>query len=192
VTVGSAGRLSPRKRFPDIVRGFCGARQGAQRLYLRLLPSLVFKPAEDAEQLGLVEEEIRLGGARGYVDIDRTVAGRHDYLRYSTYVCASSYEGFSMTPIEASYCGCPALMSEIPPHRTIAAALFGEQADDFLFPVGDTDALARLLRDELTTGRRRRLLAERQSHIRATITTKWSLAATTRALASLAEKSAHD
>jgi glycosyltransferase involved in cell wall biosynthesis len=189
--VGSAGRLSPRKRFPDIVRGFCAARQGQERLYLRLLPSLVFQTDEDAAQLRLVGEEIRQGNGEGFVDIDRTPVGRHDYSRYSTYVCASTYEGFSMSPIEASYYGCPALMSEIPPHRRIADTLFGGDAGDFLFPVGDTDALARLLRDELATGRRRKLIAERQAQIHSTITTNWSLETTAKALANLAEPPAH-
>ena len=41
-----------------------------------------------------------------------------------------SYEGFSMTPIEAAYTGCPPLMSEIPAHRAIAQTLFPGQAGD--------------------------------------------------------------
>ena len=190
--VGAAGRLSPRKRFPDIVRGFCDARQEGQRLYLKLLPSLVFNPEEDAAQLLAVTDEISRGRAEGFVDIDRKAAQRHDYSRYSLYVCASSYEGFSMTPIEAAYCGCPPLMSEIPAHRRIAEALFGDHADEFMFQVGDTAALTRDLRDELTKGRRRLLLAQTQAQIRKSIATRWSLETTVRALAGLVETSPHD
>ena len=58
-----------------------------------------------------------------------------------------------MTPIEAAYSGCPPLMSDIPAHRTIAAALFGDGAHEFLFPVGDVAALGHLMRDEIQTGR---------------------------------------
>ena len=190
--VGAAGRLSPRKRFPDIVRGFCAARTAGERLYLRLLPSLVFDPADDAAQFSVIVDEVRRAAAEGVVEIDRTVAARNDYSRYSLYVCASSYEGFSMTPIEASYWGCPPLISDIPPHRRIADTLFGDRAEDYVFPVGDTEALARLLRDELTTGRRRKFLAGRQEQIRQTIAATWSLETTVGALARLAETPAHD
>jgi glycosyltransferase involved in cell wall biosynthesis len=185
--VGSSGRLSPRKRFPDIVRAFTVAHGENQRLFLRLLPSLVFSPDDDRDQLSLVENEIRQGGVLGFVDIDRRAATEHDYSCYSTYICASAYEGFSMSPIEAAYYGCPALMSAIPPHRRIAEALFAGHAEDFLFEVGDIERLATLIREEWATGRRRRLLAEQQLSIRQQIERRWSLAQTVRGLAALGE-----
>ena len=77
-------------------------------------------------------------------------------------------------------------MSDIPPHRKSAQALFGDRADDFLFPVGDPRALAHLMRDEIMTGRRKALLDAHLAEIRATIVARWSLQQTARALAGLA------
>src|SRR3970282_1454032 len=81
-----------------------------------------------------------------------------DYSAAFSYVCASSYEGFSMSPIEALYAGCPALMSDIPAHQAIVQALFPEWAEDFVYPVGNAAALALLMRDEVQTERRRKRL----------------------------------
>jgi glycosyltransferase involved in cell wall biosynthesis len=184
--VASAGRLVPRKRLPDIVRAYAASGlDGRARLYVRALPSQVFGAAADREQLCELEAEIARAGL-STVLIDRSPGERPDYGRYSAYVCASSYEGFSMTVIEAAFHGCPPLMSDITPHRRIAHALFGEQAGDFLFPVGDHRALGGLLRDELATSRRGALVASHLGAIRAAITERWSLRATGTALARLA------
>ena len=184
----SAGRLAPRKRFYDIVRAFREAVLGDRvGLYLRLLPSRVFDSEEDAGQLQLVEKEIsphdRMSGR---VRVERTPsAGAFDYTPYFAYVCASSYEGFSMSPIEAAFTGCPPLMSAVPAHRAIAETLFRSRAEDFLYPVGNTKALAALMRHEVQTEQRRRLLARNRDRVRATIEKQWSLAATARRLAAL-------
>lgn len=185
--VASVGRLVPRKRFADIVRAFCHARlDRVARLYLKLVPSHVYGGDEDAEQLRLVQNEIERGcAAPESVRIDRTPTVPHDYSPYSVYVCASGYEGFSMTPIEAAFRGCPPVMSEIPPHRAIAGALFGDRAAEFLYPVGDHEALADLLRDEIATERRSTFLAAHLGKIRATIESRWSLHTTARLLARL-------
>jgi hypothetical protein len=90
-----------------------------------------------------------------------------------------------MTVVEAAFHGCPPLMSAIPPHERTARALFGAAAGDFLFPVGDHQTLAALLRDELATARRKALVDARLPETRATIAERWSLDATTRALAGL-------
>lgn len=184
----SAGRLAPRKRFADIARAFREAALGdTAALYLRLLPSHVFPGGDDEEQLRLVvseipEEDLRTGRVR--LDQEPSV-GSFSYSPYFAYVCASSYEGFSMSPIEAAYAGCPPLMSDIPAHRVIADTLFGNRAADFLYPVGDTAALGRLMSDEVATERRREFLAAGSAEIRATITSRWSLANTVRLLAGL-------
>jgi glycosyltransferase involved in cell wall biosynthesis len=181
--IGSAGRLVPRKRFSDLARAFCEADIAANaRLYLRLLPSLVFGAHSDAEQLRLIEAEIARGGAEKSIEIDRTAAEFHDYARYAIYVCPSGYEGFSMGPIEAALHQRPPIISDIAPHRTIAETLFGAQASEFLFPVGDTRALAELLRDEVVSGRRSAFLTAHRAQLRRIIEAKWSLRSTARAL----------
>lgn len=184
--VASVGRLVPRKRLPDIVRAFAeSGLDGRARLYLRVLPSQVFSPASDGKQLREIEAEIERARLANVV-VDRQPGEPPDYAAYSAYVCSSSYEGFSMTVIESAFHGCPPLMSDIAPHQRSARALFGERAGDFLYPVGDHHALAGLLRDEITTGRRKALLDARIAAIRATIASRWSLEQTAQALARLA------
>lgn len=184
--VASAGRLVPRKRLPDIVSAFAlSGLDGSAHLYLRALPSNVFSAESDAQQLAEMQAQIEGGGLKSVV-IDRQPGGPPDYPAYSVYVCSSSYEGFGMPVLEAAFHGCPPLMSDIPAHRRTAEALFAERANDFMFPVGDRSALANLLRDEITTGRRRAYIAARIEQIRATIAARFSIARMTRALGELA------
>lgn len=184
--IASAARLVPRKRLPDIVRAYAeSGLDGIARLYLRVLPSNVFSHASDEEQLREIEAEIERARLTDVV-VDRQAGGPPDYPAYSAYVCSSSYEGFSMTVIESAFHGCPPLMSDIAPHQRSARALFGERAGDFLYPVGDHRALAGLLRDEITTGRRKAFLDARLDKIRAAIASRWPLGETARALARLA------
>ena len=182
--VGTVGRLVGRKRHGDVVRAFTRARLGAAaQLRLRLLPSLVYPAPADAALLAEVVRDVAAiptGG--GTVVIEREATVRQDYGPYSVYVCASDYEGFSMTPIEAIYCGCPALMSDIPAHREIATVLLGDDSGGVLFPPGDVDALVDLLRDEALTGRRRARLLDRSHEIRTVIDERWSTRQMGRAL----------
>jgi glycosyltransferase involved in cell wall biosynthesis len=192
-TVASVGRLVPRKHFADTVRAFCLADLGpGVVLYLRLPPSLVYTPEQDRERLREVRAELRACRARPRIRISRRPRLGTDYTRWSVYVCASEYEGVSMTPIEAAMQGCPPLMSDIAPHRAIVDVLFPGRDAEFLFPVGDCDALAALLRDEVLTGRRRAELAAGRAQFHALIEHVWSLRNTARALAALSQDPAAD
>ena len=139
-------------------------------------------PADAALLAEVVREAAATPTGEGTVVIDREATVAQDYGPYSVYVCASDYEGFSMTPIEAIYSGCPALMSNIPAHREIATVLLGSGSDDVLFPPGDVDALIDLLRDEARTGRRRAALLDRSHEIRTVIDERWSTRQMGRAL----------
>lgn len=188
----SSGRLAPRKRFSDIARAFReAALENKAKLYLRLLPSHVFNSGEDAEQINLVEKEIPEDyRKRGIVRLDFTPAECPlDYSEYFSYVCSSAYEGFSMSPIEAAYSGCPPLMSGIEAHKVIARTLFGSRAEEFLYPPGDTPALAKMMEDEVATERRRKIIASRIAEIRSTIKTRWSLANTAARIAGIGAES---
>lgn len=178
--IASGGRIVRRKRFGDVVRAFRdGGLARSSQLHVRLLPSLVYPPEEDhalfSELLGLV------GVGRDGFDVDQAIrlelrcVHRQDYRPYAAYVCASHYEGLSMCPIEAAYSGCPPIMSDIPAHRAIAEALFPDSAATFLYPLGDHDALAEVLDDELRTRRRQHEVRCRQKSIRQTIDDRWSL-----------------
>lgn len=187
-TVGCVGRIVPRKRFPDVVRGFCQAGLGqAAELYLRLPPSLVYSAEEDLALLCEVRSAAgACDGAAGAIRIEMAPHLHTDYSRWSAYVSASEYEGVSMTPIEAVLDGCPPLVSDIRPHRALVDTLFPGRADEFVFPVGDHLALAGLLRDEIRTGWRRAELASRQREIHDQVERSWSLRTTARAMAALA------
>jgi glycosyltransferase involved in cell wall biosynthesis len=182
--VGAAGRLVKRKRLMDVVGAFRLASLGADaELRLRLLPSLVFKADDDAALLDEVMDEVaatRTAGAR--IVVARGATAKNDYGAYSAYVCASDYEGFSMTPIEAIYCGCPAFLSDIPAHRAIAGLLHPNDSQDILYPVGDLSALAALIRDEAITRRRAAQLWSRSAEIRSTVEANLSIRGMAQAL----------
>jgi glycosyltransferase involved in cell wall biosynthesis len=182
--VGTAGRLVRRKRQADVVRAFEGACLGeGAELRLRLLPSLVYSSTDDAAVLAEVTGPIGAIAASGSrVVVQREASELHRYAAYSVFVCASDYEGFSLTPVEAIYCGCPALMSDIPAHREIASVLHPDDRDEVLFPCGDVARLAELLRDEARSGRRRTRLQARAHELRALIEARWSLQDTARGL----------
>jgi glycosyltransferase involved in cell wall biosynthesis len=185
--VASSGRLVRRKRFPDVVRAFCRADlDKVAELHLTLLQSRVFGGNVDDEQWRLVEAEMeRPGVNRQAIRVIPTATVPPDYSPFSVYVRASDYEGFSMTPYEAAYSGCPPIVSDIPPHRAMAEALFGERAEDFLFPVGAADALASRLIDEIATGRRRGYIHDHRTELRSLIEERYSVRTTARALVEL-------
>jgi glycosyltransferase involved in cell wall biosynthesis len=185
--VGSMGRAVPRKRFQDVVAGFGqAALDGRAALQMRLLESCVRDRSEDERIIEGIVAEGRRYGLGPALQIVRWPSERADYRGYDLYVCASSYEGFSMTPIEAAYSGCAPVMSDIPAHRTIAAALFPDEPETFLFPTADTAALARVMVDEIETGRRGSAVRARVGEIRETIESCWSTAASAQALLGVA------
>jgi glycosyltransferase involved in cell wall biosynthesis len=150
----------------------------------------VFPTEEDQLQLQLIKDEISKPGVHSNsIRLHLTPVVPPDYSRITVYVSASGYEGFSMPPYEAAYCGCPPVLSDIPPHQAMARAVFGEQAEEFLYPVTDTDALGKLLQDEISTGRRRRYIEENQIQIREIIATNYSLNTTANALVRLCKGS---
>lgn len=186
----SVGRLAPRKRFPDIARAFGQAKLGPEvGLYLRLFPSQVFDRGADDEQMRLIQSEIEsAGGQAGRMRLETSPTDEpFEHWPFLAYVCASAYEGFSMAPLEASHQGCPPLMSDIPAHQALATALF-ENPSEFLYPVGDTRALADLMRDEFETQRRRAYLVRNKDRIQAIIDERWNLLGTIRAIGRLAAR----
>jgi glycosyltransferase involved in cell wall biosynthesis len=188
--VGAVGRMVRRKRFPDVVKAFrlAGLDKIAQ-LHLTLVPSQVFQPQQDSVQMELLRAKITGDGFdAGSIKFIRGPVVPPGYDALTVYVCASDYEGFSMTPYEAAYCGCPPIVSDIPPHRHMAECLFAERAEEFLFPVGDCLVLAAKLTDEIVGGARRAFLKERSEEIRHAVEDRFSIRVTARALAELALK----
>jgi glycosyltransferase involved in cell wall biosynthesis len=185
-TVAAVGRLVPRKRFGDVVGAFCRVEIPPDAvLYLRVPPSLVYPPEQDRVRLDEIRAEAGRCLRNGRVVIDTQPRAGTEYGDWSVYVSASEYEGVSMTPLEAILQACPFLLSDIAPHRAIAEALFPGRAADFLFPVGDREALAALLEHELQTQERRSEARDRAAELHAVVEREWSLRTTARRLVQL-------
>ncbi|MES1259506.1 MAG: glycosyltransferase, partial [Gemmatimonadota bacterium] len=92
-----------------------------------------------AGQLGL---ELRLD--EGWQSDQQILQG---YLGAHVVVSASRFEGFGLTPLEATALGIPAVASDIPPHREFAAA------GTPLVPLDDDRALAAAIEGAIGVGR---------------------------------------
>lgn len=64
----------------------------------------------------------------GYVNTEEL---RALYSHATAFVYPSLYEGFGLPPLEAMTCGCPVIISDIPPHREVCgeAAIFVDPSD---------------------------------------------------------------
>ncbi len=98
--------LDPRKNLIRLVRAFEGIE--GYKLVIAGASSRVFR------ETGLKESE----------NIELLGHVRDDQLSklYSTamvFVYPSIYEGFGIPPLEAMKCGCPVIVSDIPPHREV-------------------------------------------------------------------------
>jgi len=125
----------PHKRLTDIARAF-------QRAGLDSDVRLVF--------VGNIEDGRRdqilaaAGDAAGSVTFLGPITARGVVMGLMTsaaaLVSAAELEAFPLTPHEAGATACPAILSDIPPHREVAG--------DFaaFFPLGDADSLATLMR----------------------------------------------
>ena len=185
-TVGAVGRATPRKRLPDVAAAFCMANlRAGSRLHVLVPPSLVFSIDQDRQRIEEIRRAARNCRCPSAVTLDTTPRNGTDYTAWAVYVSASEYEGLSMTPLEAVLDGCPIVLPDIPPHRRIVEALFPDHPRELLFPVGDRRALADLLEDELSTGRRRQEVTARRVELHALIERDWSLLGTARRLAQL-------
>ncbi|HYJ70294.1 MAG TPA: glycosyltransferase [Nocardioidaceae bacterium] len=88
---------------------------------------------------------VQVSTARSQVQFTGLIPREQVYWLLSTadvFISPSRGEGLPVAVLEAMACGCPVILSDIPPHREIAA-----QAPDVrLVRVGDVDGFARALR----------------------------------------------
>lgn len=132
--VVSAGRLIPRKNAATSLRAF--HQLGDEN------SDLVYVGDGESRQ-GLVEE-VRRRGLQDRVTVTGLVE-RDDVYRYiaasDVYVSTSFGEGLPVAVLEAMVCGTPVILSDIPPHREIAA----EAGFIPLIPPDDVEGFARQL-----------------------------------------------
>jgi glycosyltransferase involved in cell wall biosynthesis len=139
------GKLSQRRNIPTLIRAFAALTRERPDLPHNLL---LFGP----NHLNLPLEELvsELGVSDRVVQTDGVLKDHHDLVRvYSAadaYVSASSYEGFSITVVEAMASGTPVI--------GVDRAAFGEIVDGAGHLIDDPtvdklkDALGRVLGDE--------------------------------------------
>lgn len=135
-----AGTMEPRKGYATAI-GALAKLPGSLRADARLLISGKRTPHTTelmllAQQLG-VAANIEIAG---YSESLETL-----YLRATALVFPSTAEGFGLPPLEAMSLGVPALISDIPVLREVYGEAQGI-ANPGMFPLGDEDALAELMR----------------------------------------------
>ena len=133
-------KLQPWKRPLDLLRAFALARVPDSALVLAGEGPLRPELETAAASLGIAERVRFLG----FVNQSQLPS---IYTAADVMVVPSDYEPFAVVVNEASCCGCPVIASD----RVGAAQdLVVPINPSFVFPCGDVDALARILKDVLT------------------------------------------
>lgn len=147
-----AGRLTPQKDFPTLLKAFARVRaerpirllilgEGKQRAELRTLTAA----------LGIAEDV----SLPGFVD------NPYAYMAGAAlFVLSSAWEGFGNVLAEALACGCPVVSTDCPsgPAELLDHGRYGA-----LVPVGNDEALARKILETLDRPRDREYLQARAS-----------------------------
>ena len=137
-TVVTVGRMIPIKDQATLLTAFASASRPHDRLVVVGEGPLRAELEQLAGRLG-VADRVELPGLLQRDDVYRLL-GRAD-----AYVSTSCGEGLPLSVLEALAARLPAVLSDIPPHREVAAATAAAR----LVPVGDArgfaDALSRLL-----------------------------------------------
>jgi glycosyltransferase involved in cell wall biosynthesis len=150
-TAVSVGRLIPIKDPALLLRAFAQASHDGERLVYVGAGDLQEDVAAEAGRLG-VADRVRMTGLVARDDVYREVSAA------DVFVSVSHGEGLPVAVLEAMACGRPVILSDIPPHREIAAGV------DFvpLVPPGDVDGFAaELARIRSMSDEERRRLGER-------------------------------
>ncbi len=127
----AAGRLSPQKDFPTLIRAFAQVR--ARR------PVRLIILGEGPERPALEAQVARLG-LGGEVALPGFTSNPHAWMaRAGAFVLSSGWEGFPNVLAEALACGCPVVSTDCPsgPAEILEGGRHGR-----LVPVGDADAMA--------------------------------------------------
>jgi glycosyltransferase involved in cell wall biosynthesis len=132
-------KLQPWKRPLDLLRAF--AKAGADRSILIFAGEGPLRGELEAEAgaLGLADR-VRF---RGFVNQTQLPA---IYTAADLMVLPSVYDAFGVVVNEAMLCGCPVVASD---HVGAARDLIGHAKTGFVYPCGDVDALAGVLRHAL-------------------------------------------
>ena len=136
------GSIFRRRRLPDLIQAFRLVARSAPSARLQIVGDNRSYPPEDLSAViaaaGLADRVT----IRSYVT-DREL--RDLYGRAAVFAFLSEYEGFGLTPLEATACGVPALVLDTPIAREVYgdAAVYVEAGDI----QGTADAILALLDD---------------------------------------------
>lgn len=137
-TVVTVGRMIPIKDQATLLTAFASASRPHDRLVVVGEGPLRAELEQLAGRLGVVDR-VELPGLLQRDDVYRLLGSA------DAYVSTSRGEGLPLSVLEALAARLPAVLSDIPPHREVAAATAAAR----LVPVGDArgfaDALSRLL-----------------------------------------------
>ena len=144
--VVAAGRLVPVKRYDLLIEAFAPVAAAHPDWQLRIYG----RGEEQArlrqliQRLGLSDKALLMGAAAPM---------EAEWVKGSIAACASDFEPFGMTIVEAMRCGLPVVSTDCPygPGEIIE-----DGVDGLLVPVGDPDALGAALLDLVRDDERRR------------------------------------
>lgn len=112
-TIASVGRLIKIKNPFSLLKAFQHNLDTSSQLVFVGDGDLKAQLMQDANELGL-ENQVTATGLVGRDDVFRYLA------KTDLFVSASYGEGLPVAVLEAMACGCPVILSDIPPHREIA------------------------------------------------------------------------
>ena len=174
------GKLSQRRNIPSLMRAFAGLRQRYNIPHGLLLfgPNVLDLPiAKLSSELGLTGSVVQTDGK----------VARHEellpiYNAADLYVYPSSYDGFSLTLVEAMACGLPVVTSKRAAIGEIANG-YAEQVDDPSDPEALANAIGRVIHDQALRSRLRDKSLERATRFRLRETAQATLEVLRRAAA---------
>lgn len=135
----SAGTLSPRKGFTDLVAAFEILVNAGRDIRL-----VIFGEGRQRAEL---EQQVREAELEDRVSLPGKIANPLRYLaRADVFALTSSFEGLPNALIEAMICGCPLVSTDCPsgPEEILAQGRYGK-----IVPVGDVAAIAQAIGEQL-------------------------------------------
>jgi glycosyltransferase involved in cell wall biosynthesis len=148
--VVSAGTLSPRKGFADLITAFARLVEDGRDVRL-----VIFGEGVSRQTL---EHQVRTLGLQDRVSLPGNIANPLRYFaRADVFAMTSYFEGLGNVLIEAMMCGCSLVATDCPsgPAEILGFGRYGR-----VVPVGNTEALANAIAAQLDTPTQPAVLAE--------------------------------
>ncbi len=136
--------IEPRKNIPTLINAYIQLPKKYRDMYSLVLAG---GPGwKNTDILDLIKEKKAEGYDIRYIGYVSDEDRRLLFMNARLFVMPALYEGFGMTPIEASQCGLPSVVSDIPVFRELASA-----TDlTFFSPITDASAFSEKISQELS------------------------------------------